>query len=346
MSKIKVGVIGCGSIARRRHLVEYAKNENVEIVAVCDIVESRAVEMAEKYEAKAFTHYEEVVKLADVDVISVCLPNDLHAPVSIAALNEGKHVLCEKPMATSRKEAEEMIEAAKRNNKTLMIAHNQRFVSSHQKAKQIIESGDIGKIYSFRTTFGHPGPEGWSIDGRNSWFFDKEQAFIGALGDLGVHKSDLIRYLLGDVAEVSAFVETSAKQDTEVDDNAVAILKMESGVIGTLVASWSYVSGGDNSTIIYAENAVLRLEDDPDHSLIVQYKNGEVVKYQLDKIQTNEEGGQTNTHVIDHFIDAIIKNKAPLITGEEGKKSLDVILAALESNETEKVVKVNKVPVI
>ncbi|PMC34831.1 gfo/Idh/MocA family oxidoreductase [Bacillus sp. UMB0899] len=345
MSKIKVGVIGCGSIARRRHLIEFANNESVEIVAVCDIVETRAVEMAEKYGAMAYTHYEEVLQLEEVDVISVCLPNDLHAPVSIAALNAGKHVLCEKPMATSRKEAEEMIETAKRNNKTLMIAHNQRFVSSHQKAKQLIESGEIGKIYSFRTTFGHPGPEKWSIDGRNSWFFDKKQAFIGALGDLGVHKSDLIRYLLGEVAEVSAFVETSAKEDTDIDDNAVAVLKMESGVIGTLTASWSYVTGGDNSTVIYAENAVLKLEDDPDHSLIVQYKNGEVVKYQLDKIQSNEEGGQTNTHVIDHFIDAISNNKAPLITGEEGRKSLDVILAALESNETRKVVKVNKIPV-
>ncbi|MFD2213384.1 Gfo/Idh/MocA family protein [Metabacillus endolithicus] len=346
MSKIKVAVIGCGSIARRRHLVEYANNDHVEIIAVCDIVKSRAVEMAEKYEAQAFTQYEKVVQLAEVDVISVCLPNDLHAPVSIAALNAGKHVLCEKPMATSRKEAEEMIEAAEKNNKTLMIAHNQRFVSSHQKAKQIIESGQLGKIYSFRTTFGHPGPERWSIDGRNSWFFDKEQAFIGALGDLGVHKSDLIRYLLGDVAEVSAFVETSAKEDTQVDDNAVAILKMESGVIGTLTASWSYVAGGDNSTVIYAENAVLRLEDDPDHSLIVQYNNGEVVKYQLDKIQTNEEGGQTNTHVIDHFIDSILNKKAPIITGEEGKKSLEVILAALEANETKKVVLVNKIPVL
>jgi len=346
MSKIKVGVIGCGSISRKRHLVEYANNKNVEIAAVCDIVESRAVEMAEKYGAKSFTQYEEVIQLAEIDVISVCLPNDLHAPVSIAALNAGKHVLCEKPMAISRKEAEEMIEAAKRNDKTLMIAHNQRFVASHQKAKQLIESGEIGKIYSFRTTFGHPGPERWSIDGRNSWFFDKEQAFIGALGDLGVHKSDLIRYLLGDVAEVSAFVETSAKEDTDVDDNAVAVLKMESGVIGTLAASWSYVTGGDNSTVIYAENGVLRLEDDPEHSLIVQYKNGEVVKYQLDKIQTNEEGGQTNTHVIDHFIEAIINKKAPLITGDEGKKSLDVILAALESNETKKVVKVNKIPVV
>jgi predicted dehydrogenase len=239
-----------------------------------------------------------------------------------------------------------MIQAARRNQKTLMIAHNQRFVASHQKAKQLIESGEIGKIYSFRTTFGHPGPERWSIDGRSSWFFNKDQALIGALGDLGVHKSDLIRYLLGEVVEVGAFVETSAKENTDVDDNAVAILKMESGVIGTLAASWSYVAGGDNSTIIYGENAILRLEDDRDHSLIVQYKNGEVVKYELDKIQTNEAGGQTTTHVIDHFVDAIKNKKAPLITGEEGKKSLEVILAALDSNKTKKIVNLKAATIV
>lgn len=342
---MRVGVIGCGSIARLRHLVEYWANKNAEIVAVCDIDSSRADEMAEKYGAKAFTNYEELLQLDEVDAISVCLPNDLHAPVSIAALNAGKHVLCEKPMATTSEEAEEMIQVAKKNSRTLMIAHNQRFVASHQKAKQLIESGEIGKIYSFRTSFGHRGPEKWSIDGRDSWFFNKDEAVIGALGDLGVHKTDLIRYLLGEVAEVGAFVETSAKENTEVDDNAVAILKMESGVIGTLAASWSYVTGGDNSTIIYGEKAILRLEDDPNYSLIVQYLNGEVVKYELDKIQTNEEGGQTNSHVIDHFVDSVLQEREPLIPGEEGKKSLDVVLAALASNETKKIIDLRALPV-
>lgn len=340
MEKIKVGVIGCGSIAKYRHLPEYAANPNVEIVAVCDVLEERAKVTAEKYGAQAFTDYNQLLNTVDTDVISVCLPNYLHAPVSIAALHAGNHVLCEKPMATSHEEALAMIKAAKENSKILMIGHNQRFVASHQKVKKMLENGEFGKVYSFRTTFGHGGPEGWSIDGRESWFFDKERAFIGALGDLGVHKADLIRYLLGEVKEVGAFVETSAKKDTDVDDNAVCILKLENGTIGTLTASWSYVAGGDNSTVIYTENAVVRLEDDPTHSLIIHYKNGEIARYQLDKIQTNEEGGQTTSLVIDHFIDAIQNNKTPLITSEEGMKSLDVILAALESNEKGKFVKI------
>ncbi|MDM8098807.1 Gfo/Idh/MocA family protein [Oceanobacillus oncorhynchi] len=340
---LKIAVIGCGSIAKHRHLPEYAANKHVEITAVCDIVGERAEEAAVKYEAKAYTDYKELLKQDDIDAVSVCLPNYLHAPVSVDALNAGKHVLCEKPMATSAEEADQMIEAAQRSGKKLMIGHNQRFVNSHQKARELIASGAVGKVYSFRTTFGHGGPEGWSADGKDSWFFKKDEAFIGAMGDLGVHKADLIRYLLQDeFVEVGAFVETSAKENANVDDNATLILKSEKGTIGTLAASWAYTAKEDNSTIIYGEKATLRLEDDPAYSLVVQYTNGETVKYELGAIQSNDEGGQTTTHVIDHFIDSIQNDTTPLIDGEEGKKSLAIILAALESVETKRIYSLEK----
>ncbi|MEH7010171.1 Gfo/Idh/MocA family oxidoreductase [Neobacillus niacini] len=343
MEKLRVGVIGCGSIAQHRHLPEYKSNKNVELVAVFDINEERAQAIAEKYGVTAYTSFEELLNSGSVDAVSVCTPNYLHASISIAALNAGIHVLCEKPMATSKKEAEEMIAAANESGKKLMIAHNQRFVPSHQKARQLIQSGEAGKIYSFRTAFGHGGPEGWSVDGRESWFFQKEKAFVGAMGDLGVHKTDLLRYVLGEeIVEVGSFVETNAKDFADVDDNAVCVLKTESGTIGTLAASWAYVSKEDNSTIIYGEKAILRLEDDPTNSLVVQYANGEVVNYQLGKIQSNEAGGQSGSQVIDLFVDAVINNHEVPITGEEGMKSLEVILAALESNETKQIVRVRE----
>jgi predicted dehydrogenase len=221
-----------------------------------------------------------------------------------------------------------------------MIGHNQRFVPSHEKARDLIKSGKIGKVYSFRTAFGHGGPEQWSVDGKDSWFFDKERAFIGAMGDLGVHKADLVRFLLGEeMAEVAAFVETKAKDFATVDDNAVCLLKTESGIVGTLTASWSYVGKEDNSTIIYGEHAMLRLEDDPEYSLVVQYKNGEVEKHQLGQIQSNDEGGQGSSHVIDHFIAALQANRDVPIPGIEGMKSLQVVLGALEAAENGRTVK-------
>lgn len=343
MKKLRVGVIGCGSIARHRHLPEYAANPNVELVAVCDNNAERALEIGEKYGVPSYTSFVELLRNAEVDAVSVCTPNYLHAPISNAALLAGVHVLCEKPMATSEEEAKSMIETAKNSGKKLMIAHNQRFVASHQKARQLIQSGEVGKIYSFRTAFGHGGPEGWSVEGKEGWFFQKDKAFVGAMGDLGVHKTDLLRYILGEeIVEVGAFVETSAKEFATVDDTAVCVLKTESGIIGTLAASWSYVSKEDNSTIIYGENVILRLEDDPTNSLVVQYKNGDVVNYQLGKIQSNDEGGQSSSHVIDLFVDAVLNDREVAVSGEEGMKSLGVILAALESNETKQIVRVKE----
>lgn len=341
MARIKVGIIGCGSIAKYRHIPEHAMNENVEIVAFCDVVAARAHAFADQYNAKAYVDYTELLENEEIDAVSVCTPNSLHAPVSIAALKAGKHVLCEKPMATSSEEAEAMIAAANENGKKLMIGHNQRFVASHAKARSIIESGALGKIYSFRTAFGHGGPEQWSADGEHSWFFDKERAFIGAMGDLGVHKTDLLRFLIGEeFVEAAAFVETSAKANSTVDDNAVCILKSESGIIGTLVASWSYNGGEDNSTVFYAENGIMRIEDDPDYSLIIDYKNGNSERHSLGAIQSNEEGKQTDTHVIAHFINSIMEDKTPPVCGNEGKKSLEVILAALQSSETKQIVRI------
>ncbi|MGE6551234.1 Gfo/Idh/MocA family protein [Bacillus mycoides] len=339
MNILKVGVIGCGSIAQYRHLPEYEANPYVQIVAVCDSNKKRAKEVANKYGVNMYTDYNELINCEELDAVSVCTPNDLHASISIVALQSGIHVLCEKPMATSKKDAEMMIEAAEKSGKKLMIGHNQRFVTSHQKAKQLIENGEIGKIYSFRTAFGHSGPENWSVDGKESWFFKKDEAFLGAMGDLGVHKADLIRYILNEeITEVGAFVETSAKTFSNVDDCAVCMLKSESGIIGTLAASWSYVSKEENSTIIYGEKATLRLEDDPTYSLILQYKNGEVVKYELDKIQSNAAVGQSNSHVIEQFVESILSDKEPLINGVEGMKSLEVILAAIQSSEAKQIV--------
>jgi predicted dehydrogenase len=338
MSKIKVAVIGCGSIAKHRHIPEYAANENVELVAFCDIVVERAREYAEKYGARAYSNYKELLAAEKPDAVSICLPNNLHAPASIAAAEAGAHVLVEKPMAGNREEAQAMIEAARKNGVFLMVAHNQRLMPPHVKAKEILESGVLGKVLSFRTSFGHPGPEAWSIDGRNSWFFDKPQAIMGAMGDLGVHKSDLIRHLLGDeVAEVSAFISTLHKEGTEVDDNATCILRMKSGAIGTLVASWTYYRGEDNSTVIWCENGVLKIGADPVDQVIVELKDGTTQRFNVGEIATNEK--QTTSGIIDEFVDCLVTNTPPRISGEEGLKSLNVILAAFESQASGRTVK-------
>lgn len=336
MAKLQVGVIGCGSIARHRHLPEYAHNHRVEIRAVCDTVEERVQETAAKYGAKAYTDYKELLKDPEIQAVSVCLPNYLHASVTIAALEAGKHVLCEKPMAVSSAEAEAMIQAAKKADKRLMIGQNQRFMPAHIKAKQLLHSGRLGAVLTFRTEFSHGGPEGWSIDGAKSWFFRKEEALVGSMGDLGVHKSDLIRWLLEDeVVSVGAHIATLEKVAT-VEDNAVCTLQMRSGAIGTLTASWTYHPGEDNSTHLYCEHGVMHIGADKTYQVIVHYDDGQEDKIEVGAIATNEK--QTTSGVIDEFVDAIFSRRESAIPGEEGKASLEVILAALESAQTKRII--------
>jgi predicted dehydrogenase len=337
MSKIRVAVLGCGSIAKHRHIPEYAGNPDVELVAFCDVVKERAEHYAQQYGAKAYTDYETLLRQEKPDAVSVCLPNALHAPATIAAANAGAHVLVEKPMAATEAEGLAMIEAAKRNNVYLMVGHNQRLMPPHVKAKEILDSGKLGNVISFRTSFGHPGPERWSIDGRDSWFFRKDEAIMGAMGDLGVHKSDLIRYLLSDeVADVVGFIGTIHKQGTDVDDNATCLLRMRSGAIGTLVASWTYYKGEDNSTVLWCENGVMKIGTHPDDQVIVELRNGTVERYKVGAIATNEK--QVTSGVIDAFVQSIMTQTPPSISGEEGLRSLKVILAAFEAQATGRVV--------
>ena len=337
MKKIRVAVIGCGAIAQRRHIPEYAANPNVELVAFVDPKLDRAKEVAEHYGANAYDNYEDMLKEEKPDAVSVCTPNTLHASQSIAVAKAGAHVLVEKPMAVTDEEAEQMITAAKEAGVYLMVGHNQRLMPPHVKAKQILDSGILGRVLTFRTSFGHPGPEGWSLDGRESWFFRKEEAALGAMGDLGVHKSDLIRWLLNDeVASVTGFIGTLDKKDTDIDDNANVVLRMKSGAIGSLVASWTYYKGEDNSTVIWCENGVIKIGTDPEDQVIVELRNGSVERHKVGAIATNE--AQTTSGVIDEFVNAIITKTPPSISGEEGRKSLAVILAAFESEANGKIV--------
>ncbi|NLV92828.1 MAG: Gfo/Idh/MocA family oxidoreductase [Firmicutes bacterium] len=342
---VKFGIIGCGSICRHRHAPELAANPQAEILAFCDIVPERADAMVELYGGKAYTDWKDVVADPKIDAIVVCLPNYLHAPVTIAALKAGKHVLCEKPMATSAEEAEEMIQAAKDSGKYLMIGHNQRLMPPHVKAKEILDSGKLGKVLTFRTTFGHAGPEGWCVDKSvKTWFFQKDKAFIGAMGDLGVHKADLIRWLLGEeVVEVGAFVGTLDKRYEDgslinVDDNATCILRTESGIIGTLIASWTYRGGEDNGTILYCENGVMKIGYDPNFQVTVTYRDGTEECYNVGAIATNER--QVTSGVSEAFVNSIVNEKAPEISGEEGYEALKIILACLKSTESKQIAKV------
>lgn len=344
---LKIGIIGCGKITEVRHAPEYAENPNCQLVAFFDVVPERAKALAEQYGGVAYDSIEALLA-SDVDAVSVCVANAYHAQASIQALKAGKHVLCEKPMATTPEDCEAMVAAAKAAGKFLMIGQNQRLAKAHVKAREIIESGEMGKVITFETHFAHPGPEGWT-GVRDSWFFDKKVASFGVMADLGVHKTDLIHYLTGKkIVRTSAVLATLDKTFSDgrpitVDDNAYAIYTMEDGVVGTMHVSWTNYGNENNSTKIYMEGGVLRMYDDPKYSLIVEKRDGEVIPYELDLLTSNKEqttGGRTSTGVIDAFVESIVTNTPPAISGESAMHAMKVVFANEQSAQLGKAVDV------
>lgn len=344
---LKIGIIGCGKITEVRHAPEYAENPNCQLVAFFDVVPERAKALAEQYGGTAYDSIEALLA-SDVDAVSVCVANAYHAQTSIQALKAGKHVLCEKPMATTPEDCEAMVAAAKAAGKFLMIGQNQRLAKAHVKAREIIESGEMGKVITFETHFAHPGPEGWT-GVRDSWFFDKKVASFGVMADLGVHKTDLIHYLTGKkIVRTSAVLATLNKTFSDgrpitVDDNAYAIYTMEDGVVGTMHVSWTNYGNENNSTKMYMEGGVLRMYDDPKYSLIVEKRDGEVIPYELDLLTSNKEqttGGRTSTGVIDAFVESIITNTPPAISGESAMHAMKVVFANEQSAQLGKAVDV------
>ena len=345
MKKIGVGVIGCGKISQVRHLPEYADNANCRIVGVFDINLERAKSIADQYGAKAFSSVEELLAEKEIDAVSICSSNNSHASISIQALEAGKHVLCEKPMAITLDDCIKMVEAAERNGRYLMIGQNQRFAKAHVLAKKLIEEGRIGKILTFKTTFGHGGPETWSVDaGKNVWFFNKDLAGMGSLADLGVHKTDLIHFLTGQkVVSVSAMVATLDKKSQDgnligVDDNAICIYRLSSGAMGSMTSSWTYYSSEDNSTVLYGTEGVLKLYSDPLHSVILELRDGSVEFFDVDQIQTNDN--QTKSGVIDSWIDGLVNEREPAVTGKDVLAAMKAVFGAIESSKTGKTVEI------
>lgn len=256
MSKVKLGLIGCGSIANRHHLPCYMENEDVEIVYFCDIIPERAQKAAETYgSGKAVADYKEVLADPEVEAVDICTPNKMHSIISIDALKAGKHVLCEKPAAINYEEALKMQQAQKESGKILNIGVVNRFEGRINLIKKYIEEGRLGEVYHVYASFrAHR-----SIPGIGGAFTTKEIAGGGNLIDWGIHYIDLIMYCTGDPKPLTVSGETFCKlgKDIEnyayrnmwagppildgtydVDDSCCAIIRTEGPVI-TINGAWA-----------------------------------------------------------------------------------------------------------
>ena len=252
MKKLRVGVVGCGGIANAKHLPAMKKNGNFEIVAFCDLIEEKALKAKEEYgteDALVCTDYKEVLK-QDVEAVYVLTPNSAHAPISIAALDAGKHVMCEKPMAKTYAEAKAMVEAAERSGKILTIGYQSRYRADSAYLKRACENGDLGEIYYAKAhAVRRRAVPTWGV------FLDAEKQGGGPLIDIGTHALDLTLWMMDnyepEMVVGSVYRKLADQKETgnawgdwdpnifTVEDSAFGFIRMKNGATINLESSWA-----------------------------------------------------------------------------------------------------------
>jgi UDP-N-acetylglucosamine 3-dehydrogenase len=352
---LAIGITGAGAIARYAFLPGFAEQES-ELAARAmpdwfhnGCADARVIMLASRTREKAdalarefgvprvVDDWRELVASPEIDAVCVTTPNDLHCEMTVAACNARKHVLVEKPLAMNRREAREMVDAARENNVVLMVQQTQRFFPVHEIAKQIVESNVLGPILSLRARWSHAGPEHWSPEG--IWFFDAARAGHGALFDLGIHKFDLIRYLTAKEAkQVSAFTATLDKK-IAVEDNGVAIIQFTDETLGVVEASWTSPPN-ENSIRLYGTRGYLQVGSDSASPLSIHFAERSSDLNLPDGLwhenifvptipQNSATGGMFR-----HFVECITTGRECIASGADNLKSFELCLAAFESAQT------------
>ena len=342
---IKVGVIGLG--IGRWHVESYLAIPEIKVAALCDSDEEKLKTAATRYGvAKIYTDYEELCQSNSVDAVSICVPNYLHAPVAVCALENGKHILCEKPLSISSKEGKRILKASDEHpDLKAMIAMKFRFNKDSIYVKNMVENGDLGEVYyGFSTYLRQLG----GIPKMGTWFTKKQQSGGGPLIDNGVHFLDLIWWLMGCPEPVEAFGTTYAKFGPygkgakgwtgepspdvfDVEDLALGTIRFKDGSSVML----------DNAWAAYVDKEVIgmRLCGTKAGATLWPFRicypeDGEIVSKTPDLSEV-ESGNQFK-----HFIDCIINNRQPISTIEQGITVLRMLDAIYRSAEAGKSVAV------
>ncbi|MCW5960562.1 MAG: Gfo/Idh/MocA family oxidoreductase [Pyrinomonadaceae bacterium] len=235
---MKFGLIGCGAIGASR-ASSLQNTDKASLLSVFDSDASRRNEFAAKYSAKAPSSYIEMLEDDDLDTVIVSTPPNLHREHCIAAFEAGKHVLCEKPLASSVEDCRAIVDAANASGKVLGTGYNYRFYPAVAKARELISEGAIGEIVNVKSFAGHPGGKEFT----HQWVHDPEIMGGGALMDNGIHLADLLLHFLGSADETHGFSSDMIWNFGDSEDNGFILAKTPEGRIGTLQASWSDWTG-------------------------------------------------------------------------------------------------------
>ncbi|MCL2404156.1 MAG: Gfo/Idh/MocA family oxidoreductase [Defluviitaleaceae bacterium] len=354
--KLRAGIIGCGGIANNKHMPNLTKTGKAEMVAFCDIIEERAQKAAKEYgtpDAKYYTDYKKLLAENKLDMVYVLTPNKSHSYITIDALEAGNHVMCEKPMAKTAKEARAMVEASKRTGKLLTIGYQTRFFAPSQYIKHTIERGDLGEIYFAKAhALRRRAVPTWGV------FLNEEEQGGGPLIDIGTHALDLTLWYMDNYKPKSVMGNVYKKLNSNgvcgnafgpwnpdeftVEDSAFALITMENGATIILESSWAL----NMIDAFEAESTICGTKGGADMRDGVRINGDDFGRLYIKKPSLNSggvaffDGGGVDHGTFEQltFINAITKGTPLIVLPEQACVVTEILEAIYKSAETGKLV--------
>jgi len=347
---VRIGVIGAGMIGNE-HLKAFVGLDGAEVAGVADAFLPAAERRAQEYGVKAYETPQALIDDPSVDAVVIGVPNRFHAPLAIAALESGKHVLLEKPMAISEEAAREILEAQRRTGRLLMMAHQMRWTGIARAVKSRIEAGELGRVYNAKAGwFRKKGIPGWG-----SWFTRMDEAGGGPLIDIGVHMLDLTLHFMGNPKPVSVYGTTYAEFGPrregignwgtpdwngyfDVEDLATALIKLDNGATLSLEVSWAAHSAGlPEQPFVHLMGTEGGIGIVGNRGTFVTHRDGNVVEEEIQPA----EGEPERILLSKHFVECVREGKEPISPALSGYVNNRILSAIYESSRTGNEVKLN-----
>jgi UDP-N-acetyl-2-amino-2-deoxyglucuronate dehydrogenase len=327
---VNAGLIGCGRVAPR-HAQSISELPQARLVAVADVIEGRAQRFAHDYGAQAYTDFRRLLDRPDVDMVSICTPSGLHAEMAIAAMQAGKHVVIEKPMALSLEDADRIIAAAALTGVKLCVVLQNRYNPPMQDLRRVVDEGRLGRLILGNATVRWYRPQEYYEDGwHGTWAMDG-----GALMNQSIHHIDALQWLMGDVQSVFAYTATLAHR-MEAEDTGVAVLRFANGAVGSVEGSTvTYPENLEGSVALFGECGSVKVGGTALNRKVFWKIAGEVEHERelltREQVDPPSVYGQSHKTVIADMIAAIQEDRPPRTTGLEARKSVALVLAMYES---------------
>jgi predicted dehydrogenase len=337
---LRVALLGAGNISRA-HLSALSRSTSADLVGLFDVDRSRAEQRAAEFNVpQVYESWAALLADPQVDVVGIVVPPDLHQPYAIEALEAGKHVVSEKPLASDLAECDAMIAAARRTGRQLFMVENRIYNPAYEKLRELLQAEAIGTVFLCQTT----GFEPPSIVTRSPWLASARGG-NGVLMAQAVHPAYSLRWFLGDVAEVSAMFGTKKVIDMAFEDTAIVTLRFASGILGEMTATFGLAHGpADHAIVIFGTEGCLEIRNqrDPVHPQSLRAISpklyGDDAFHDVD-LPPMENGSDQFRFMWEDYLRSMETGEPARVTIEDGRKAVEIIQAAHRSNELGRPVK-------